>query len=108
VTFHYGTSVKVKSVLERDVAEWLTEHEVPWLYEPDTIKLANGRRYTPDFRVGYFFYIEVKYPVQGDAVIGSQFYRRDLQSVELLREKGVRVEVVRSIEDLESLFGKRG
>lgn len=50
-----------KSGLEHKVAVLLDGHELAWAYEPHTLLLSDGRRYTPDFWIDeWATYIEVK------------------------------------------------
>lgn len=74
---------------ERGFARWLDAIGLAWDYEPVTILLSDGRRYTPDFRVQEFGgFVEVK----GRAV--------GLDKVELALELGHKVFVLHGLGDL--------
>lgn len=88
-----GRLVKFKSRWELHFAQWMEGHEIAWDYEPDTLLLSDGRRYTPDFRLGNI-YVEIKHPkrlTRLDKVCLAQFDGHD-------------VRLVLSISDLEQIL----
>lgn len=74
--------VLMRSSWEVAVAHRLDRDGLPWKYEPETFKLANNMRYTPDFMVslGDFgtLWIEVK----------GEFFGRSAEKVEAFRAAG--------------------
>ena len=55
-----GQWVAMRSNWEVAYAEYLTVNGIKWEYEPKTFILADGRAYTPDFKIQEDEYVEVK------------------------------------------------
>ena len=94
-----GRISQLKSKHERAVARWLDAHDLAWDYEPDTLLLSDGHRYTPDFRLPGQIYIEVKPPA-----CVRRWPSDNLDRVALAQENGYQILLVRAIEDLDLLL----
>jgi hypothetical protein len=55
--------ITFRSILEAAWARTLDHYEIAWEYEPETVRLASGKRYVPDFRLDELdTFIEAKGP----------------------------------------------
>jgi predicted nuclease of restriction endonuclease-like RecB superfamily len=62
---HEYKGQKMASKGEVELAKWMDQNKIFWMYEPEVFRyVLPGRRYTPDFKVerkdGSFFYVEFK------------------------------------------------
>ena len=84
----FGRAWRMKSRPEICFARQLDVQELTWFYEPHTLLLSNGHRYTPDFFISESgVYIEVK---------GSMnVWNNNLNSVRIACSDGYKVQLAR-------------
>lgn len=81
-----GEQVKVRSSYEVIYANHLIDTGTPFEYEPEVFRLANGKRYKPDFRIEGGLYIELKGWMTEGAKEKIELFRKDHELTLLFRE----------------------
>ena len=94
--WHYikdGIKINMRSGYEVLYAKTLTENNIEWLYEPESFKLSNAKRYTPDF---YLSSTNEWIDVKG-------WYREEAKKkIELFESMGYNIKVLR-LADIENI-----
>lgn len=84
--------IAFRSALESAWARTLDHYGITWEYEPETVRLSSGKRYTPDFRIDSLrTWIEVKGP----------HMLRTGKTAEFAREEGSQVIVLLGFSSLQ-------